>query len=75
MQRQVFVKNEEIIPHERFNQNPLPGCGRMTAVIKKMFKEKMEGMCFKLTPRSHLNKFERGLEMAGFVISGINIRC
>lgn len=35
MQRQVFVKNEEIIPHERFNQNLLLGCGKIMAVIKK----------------------------------------
>lgn len=56
MQRQVFVKNEEIIPRERFNQNPLPGYGRMMVVIKstKMFRGKMEGMCFKLRHRSHL---------------------
>lgn len=56
MQRQVFVKNEEIIPHERFNQNPLPGCGRMMAEEKntKMFKGKMEGMCLKLIQQSCL---------------------
>lgn len=57
MQRQVFVKNEEIIPHERFNQNPLPGCGRMMNDHNDHKKDKdvqgkMEGMCFKLTQQS-----------------------
>lgn len=48
MQRQVFVKNEEIIPHERFNQNPLPGCGRMTAVTKKDVQGKNGGNVFQV---------------------------